>query len=66
MLAKVTPKEGRTVKHPASRRALLEKGERVELSTYWRRRERDGDVTIEIPKEATPTRAAARARNEEE
>ncbi len=38
------PAQGGLVRHPGSRRPLEAEGEEVELTSYWRRRLRRGDV----------------------
>ena len=42
----VVPRPGVRVRHPDTGQALAPGGERVALSSYWRRREKDGDVTL--------------------
>lgn len=46
----VKPKEGLRVVKPETRLQLAAEGEEVIDSSYWRRREMDGDVTIEEAK----------------
>ncbi len=41
---KLKPRKGIRVLDPATRKPLPERGEKVTLTTYWRRRLRDGDV----------------------
>jgi len=43
---RVTPTEGRKVRHPDGR-VLADGGEEVTRCAYWRRKEIGGDVTIE-------------------
>lgn len=45
----VKPKAGLKVVDPTTGKALPTTGLVVEDSTYWRRRERDGDVAISAP-----------------
>ncbi len=45
----VTPVAGRVVNKLATMEVLPPAGDTVEDASYWRRRERDGDVTISIP-----------------
>jgi len=48
----IKPKEGIKILNPATGRILSAEGELVDLSTYWRRRIKDGDVLIvEVKKE---------------
>ena len=42
----VVPRPGVRVRHPDTGQALAPGGERVVLSSYWRRREKDGDVSL--------------------
>ena len=42
----VTPREGYLVHDPDRRDYLPPEGREVPESDYWRRRERDGDVTV--------------------
>lgn len=53
------PNAGRHVVNPETGHALAENGERVELTTYWRRRLSDGDV-VEVTPPARPARSAPR------
>lgn len=48
------PKEGRLVRKPDGQ-ALADTGEKLPLTAYWRRRLRDGDVTIKQPKSKAAT-----------
>jgi hypothetical protein len=41
-----TPKPGLLVRRPDTGKPLAPGGEFVDLSSYWRRREKDGDVTL--------------------
>jgi hypothetical protein len=50
----VTPQPGRRVRHPDTGAPLAAAGEIVPLTSYWRRRERDGDVTLGTIKAASP------------
>lgn len=43
------PVAGRLVRKPSGQ-ALADTGEKLPLTAYWRRRLRDGDVTIKPPK----------------
>ena len=43
---KIKPRDGLTVRHPDTRRPLAEKGEKVEMNSYWQRRLNDGDVLV--------------------
>lgn len=45
----IRPAEGLLVIDPASQRALPKDGAEVELSRYWRRRLKDGDVLSVLP-----------------
>lgn len=49
---------------PHGRRHLRPEGELVTDSTWWRRREREGDVTIfpEKPEKPTPTQVAPKGK----
>jgi hypothetical protein len=50
----IKPKEGMKILNPATGRVLSAEGELVDLSTFWRRRIKDGDVVIvEVKKEET-------------
>ncbi|MGY3571966.1 DUF2635 domain-containing protein [Vibrio paucivorans] len=40
------PKAGLTVRHPKTLKPLNKEGTRVEMSAYWQRRLRDGDVVV--------------------
>jgi len=52
-----TPKEGVLVRHENGK-ALAPEGEPVDRSSYWLRRERDGDVTLtEVPAVEAPAAA---------
>ena len=42
----VTPRPGVLARHPDTGRALLPQGEAVERGSYWLRRAKDGDITI--------------------
>jgi len=42
----IKPKEGLKLLNPFTGRILSAEGELVDLSTYWRRRIKDGDVEI--------------------
>jgi hypothetical protein len=57
----ITPAAGVSVRHPDSGKTLAAAGENVELNSYWRRRERDGDVTIKAPPPHKPPTATAAA-----
>lgn len=48
----VVPAKGLRVLDPVNRQPLPPEGKEVERSTYWLRRERDGDVTIAATKTA--------------
>jgi hypothetical protein len=51
MIVQITPRPGRMVLHPVTRRTLVGP-EVVEYSAYWQRRVADGDVDVaEIPEE---------------
>ncbi len=51
MIVRITPRPGRLVLHPVTRRRL-EGPEVVEFTAYWQRRVADGDVDVaEIPAE---------------
>ena len=52
-----TPKEGVLVRHENGK-ALDVAGEPVERTSYWLRRERDGDVTLTSAPEAAAEEAA--------
>ena len=52
-----TPKEGVLVRHENGK-ALDVAGEPVERTSYWLRRERDGDVTLTAVPEAVAEEAA--------
>jgi hypothetical protein len=58
-----TPKEGVLVRHENGK-ALDVAGEPVDRTSYWLRRERDGDVTLEpvqaVAAEPAPEPAAAK------
>lgn len=44
----VKPQAGKRVRHPDTKQVLSDEGCRIEhKSSYWYRREMDGDVTIE-------------------
>ena len=51
------PTPGGLVRHPESRRPLAEDGEEVELTRYWRRRLRAGDVE-QVEADEQPARRA--------
>ncbi len=53
----VTPAQGRVVNKLVTKEALPSAGELVEDASYWRRRARDGDVTISKPQ---PPKAVTR------
>lgn len=40
------PAEGRLVRHPGSYKPLAAEGEAVEMSSYWTRKVRAGDVVV--------------------
>jgi hypothetical protein len=46
-LVKVTPKPDVRVRHPDTGQVIGPAGETVEMSSYWRRREKAGDVTLD-------------------
>lgn len=48
-IVQVTPKNGARVLDPVTCKPIPENGVPVELSTYWKRRELDGEVTITEP-----------------
>lgn len=50
----VTPRPGFTVRDPKTNAALPAEGAIKEDSSYWRRRERDGDVTIAAESASAP------------
>lgn len=50
----VTPRAGLRVVDPDLRDFLPEEGREVPESEYWRRRERDGDVTVGPAPAITP------------
>lgn len=52
-----TPKEGVLVRHETGK-ALDVVGEAVERTSYWLRRERDGDVTLSAVPEVAAEEAA--------
>lgn len=52
-----TPKEGVLVRHETGK-ALDVAGEAVERTSYWLRRERDGDVTLSAVPEVAAEEAA--------
>lgn len=52
----IKPVEGRQVPDPETSRALPEAGREVEATAYWKRRIKDGDVTVE--KRPAPERKA--------
>lgn len=54
---KVKPVAGRLVRDPLTMQPLPEDGREVPDNPFWRRRIRDGDVTVE---DAHPPRAARR------
>lgn len=67
----VQPKAGLLVpfapeSRPHGRRHLRPEGELVTDSTWWRRREREGDVTISLPEppeqKPTPTQVAPKGK----
>jgi hypothetical protein len=57
----VIPKPGIRVRHPETGRIIAAEGETVERSTYWLRRQRDGDVSIEQVRPSPPVDAAVAA-----
>lgn len=50
------PADGRLVRHSADYRPLAAEGEPVEMSSYWRRKLKAGDV-IEVKPDTTPAAA---------
>ncbi|MDO8932923.1 MAG: DUF2635 domain-containing protein [Rhodocyclaceae bacterium] len=54
MQVKATPINGARVRKPDGS-ILQAEGEPVERSSYWLRRENDGDVTLEAITDAAPT-----------
>ena len=50
----IKPASGMLVRDPSTMQALLKEGAHVQLTSYWRRRIKDGDVTVELP--TTPTK----------
>jgi len=55
----ITPREDRIVRDPVTRDPLPKEGALKPVTTYWRRRAADGDVTI-----AKPPRAAKSEKKE--
>jgi hypothetical protein len=67
----VVPKEGLLVRHPVTKTPLPPAGAEVEWQgregTYWKRRVKDGSVTISAPaivKTTVPAEATAEAKPE--
>jgi len=59
---RVRPAEGRRVRDPETGRVIPDDGANFSPSSYWFRRVRCGDVTIETSKSA-PSKKAARNRS---
>lgn len=53
------PKPGLVVRDPETLQVLPEEGDTVVLTSYWRRRISDGDVTIRAPAKTKPVQPAA-------
>ena len=60
---RVTPGSGRRVRDKLTTAVVPEEGAVYEMSSYWSRKERDGDVTLETISEQAPNAPKTAARS---
>ena len=60
----VKPRDGALVRHPLTKQPLSQDGAVVDLSnSYWKRRERDGDIVIATPKKTSKKKVVSKSKS---